>query len=212
MTPPDFVDALVQDLEPVRPASPWLRTALVWFASSWLLLGGLMFATGPLREGLWSQLASSPGFALQLGLGISASLAAIAAGLELGVPGAPSGLRLGVPVALCFAAWTCVTAMGLLDPEPVASLSANRSRCPIQIVACALPPFVFALHLVRRRALSVSIAAGALIGLGAGAVPAWWMYLTCTADAMHVMTYHLSPLPVLGVLGAATAWALRTRP
>jgi len=100
-----------------HPAAPQLQAMLSWCLVSWVIVGGATLAGGPLREGILAELMGSPRLALEFALGFGAGLAAIWAGLELGVPGAPCALRLWTPPVLLFGAWTLAIGYGLIHPS-----------------------------------------------------------------------------------------------
>jgi hypothetical protein len=205
MSQSDFVDALVADLERVRPAMPWSRAILVWVLMSWTIVGGVLLASGPLRSDLIAELLGSPGFVLELALGFAAGLTAIGAGLELGVPGAPSPLRLCTPPALLFCSWTLAVAYGLIDPGGPTTIEGIRVHCFVEILTVSLPPVTLAFYLLRGRVIFAQARAGLLVGAAAAALPALWMQLACVTEPSHVLKFHLSPILILGVLGALLA-------
>jgi len=56
--------------------------------------------------------------------------------------------------------------------------------------------------MLRRRAALQTMWTGALAGLAAAAVPALMMEFACMYEPAHILTMHLSPIPVITV-GAA---------
>jgi hypothetical protein len=205
MARPDLVDALVLDLEPVRPAAPWLSAMFSWCLVSWAIVGGTILASGPLRDGIVVQLMSSPRFALELALGFAAGLAAIWAGLELGVPGAPASRRLWTPPILLFGAWTLVVGYGLIQPSDPPMMDGKRVHCFMQTLLISLPPYTTALYLLRGRITYAQTRAGLLVGTAAAAIPALWMHVACHTEPLHVLMFHLSPILIVGLLGAIVA-------
>lgn len=205
MPRPDFVDALVADLEPVRPTAPWLHVMLAWCLVSWIIVGGAILASGPLRAGIVSELMGSPRFALELALGFAAGLAAIWAGLELGVPGAPSGPRLWTPPLLLFGAWTLAVGYELIDPSGPPRIDGMRVHCFMETLLVSLPPYTMALFFLRGRIAYAQTRTGLLVGAAAAAIPALWMHVACRAEPTHVLSFHLPPILIIGALGALVA-------
>lgn len=205
MLRPDFISALVADLEPVRPAAPWRQAMLSWCLLSWAIVGGAILASGPLRDGIATELMGSPRFALEIALGFAAGLAAIWAGLELGVPGAPSALRLWTPPLLLFGAWTLAIGYGLVHPSGPPTMDGKRVHCFIETLLVSLPPYTVALYFLRGRIAYAQSRAGLLVGAAAAAIPALWMYVACQAEPLHVLTFHLPPILIVGALGAVVA-------
>jgi hypothetical protein len=205
MHQPDFVDALVADLRPVRPAAPWLRAMLSWCLVSWTIVGGVILMSGPLRDGVVADLMASPRLAVELALGFAAGLAGIWAGLELGVPGGPSAQRLWTPPLLLFVAWVLMIGYGLIQPSDPATMDGKRMHCFLQTLLVSAPPYSVALYFLRARITHAQTRAGVLVGAAAAAIPALWMYVACRAEPLHVLTLHLSPILIVGVLGAVVA-------
>jgi hypothetical protein len=209
---PSFVDALVADLTPARPATPWLETLFGWCLVSWLIVSVAILVTGPLREGILGEFLTNPSFALQLVMGLGAGLAAIWAGLEIGVPGAPPAWRLWTPPLVFLTGWVVLVGIGLADPNGVTSMDGKRAHCFIQTLLAAMPPFAIGLSLLRRRVIFARKDAGFLVGIAAAAIPALWMHVACIAEAGHVLESHLSSVLIVGLLGAASAHWILPRP
>lgn len=205
MLRPDFVDALVADLDPVRPATPWLHAMLTWCLVSWVIVGSVILASGPLRTGVANELMQSPRFALELALGFGAGLAAIWAGLEFGVPGAPAGPRLWTPPLLLFGAWTLAVGYGLVHPSDPATFDGKRVHCFMETLLVSLPPYTVALYFLRGRIAYAQTRTGLLVGAAAAAIPALWMHVACRAEPTHVLSFHLPPILIIGALGALVA-------
>lgn len=205
MHQPDLVDALVADLRPVRPAAPWLRAMLSWCLVSWAIVGGAILMGGPLRDGVVADLMTSPRFAVELALGFAAGLAGIWAGLELGVPGAPSAQRLWTPPLLLFGAWILTICYGLIQPSGPSTMDGRRAHCFLQTLLVSLPPYSIALYFLRGRIVHAQTRSGILVGTAAAAIPALWMYVACQTEPLHVLMFHLSPILIVGVLGAVVA-------
>jgi len=205
MSRPDFIDALVADLGPVRPGMPWIRVTLSWFLVSWALVGAAILASGPLREGVLTELTGSPRFALELTLGFAAGLTAIWAGLEIGVPGASAARRFWTLPLLLFGAWTLAVGSGLIDPRTPTTPAGGRVHCFAQTLLISMPPYTAALHFLRDRIAYAHTRAGLLVGTAAAVLPALWMHVACQAEPLHVLLFHLSPILIVGLLGAVVA-------
>ncbi len=203
----EFIDLLVRDLEPVHPAPSWRSATGGWLAASWGIVGTLILATGSLHADGLAHLIEQPLVGVGVILGILTSVGAIAAGLELAVPGAPPAGRLLAVPGLLLTAWFGVLLIdwshgsGALEQM---SNAPHRLLCPMQTLLFALPPLAIALVQLDRRVPIASPLAGAVVGLAAGLVPAVWMQLACVSDPLHTFTHHLSPLLLLAPLGALT--------
>lgn len=184
---------------------------LIWCLISWAIVGGAILSGGPLRDGVLGELVESPRFAVELGLGFAAGLAAIWAGLELGVPGGPSAGRLWSPPAILSSAWILVVGYGLLDPSTPPGMNGKRADCFIQILQTALPSLALAIYLLRDRIAFSQSAAGLLVGSAAAAIPVLWMHIACQSGSGHVLTHHFPSILVVGGLGALLARRLLAR-
>jgi hypothetical protein len=205
MQPSEFLDALVADLVPTRPATPQSRVLLLWCLSSWVIVAAAILAGGPLREGFAGELMVSPRYALELGLGLGAGFAAIWAGLEIGVPGGPSPARRWCPPLILIAAWTFIVALGLFQPSTPPSMNGKRIYCFAQILLASLPPLILAIHFLRPRLAYARSSAGFLVGVAAAAIPALWMQVACRTGAAHVLSHHLFPILLSAAFGAVVA-------
>jgi len=210
-----FVDALVDDLVPVRPASAWSRSLLMLMPIAVGLVTVLILATGPLRpadagslmtERLWVEVA----------VGLLASIALVSAGLEVGVPGRPGLSRLLLPAALgagLFCAFILAGSTllpGLEGPAP--SMMGKREHCFIEGLVIGAVPALLLLSRLPARALSAGAPAGALLGAGGAVLPAIGMQIACMYEAGHALRFHLSPILLIGAASALLgAWLLRNR-
>jgi hypothetical protein len=69
----------------------------------------------------------------------------------------------------------------------------------------SLPPYTAALYFLRGRIAYARTQAGVLVGSAAAAIPALWMYVACQAEPLHVLIFHISPILIVGLLGAVVA-------
>lgn len=196
-----FVEALVDDLGPVRPAPSSARAVAHWALASGAGVIALLALSEPMRRPPLPALDSGP-FALELVLIALAALSAVAAGLELGVPGATAGRRWAV-LSLAFAAGGLgVLFWGEAFEPPMRSMLGKRPHCFLETIAASLPPLALALVFLRRRVVRGHAGAGALVGAAAAALPAIAMQLVCLHQADHALRCHFSPILMIAALGA----------
>lgn len=205
-----LIEALVDDLVPVRPAPPLARTWAFWTLAAWIIVGAIVLSTGALREGALETLAESPRYALEFLLSVMCSAAAILAGLEAGVPGSPGPRRLALPALVFGLAWIALVAYGVRDPVIEVSMLGKRALCSVQTILFALPLLGVALHALHRRALHSRTSSGVLLGIGAAAIPAAMMQLACLHDPFHTLTHHILAVALAGLIGGWAARRLRT--
>ena len=204
-----FLDALIEDLEPVQPASSWLRSALSWYGSASLFVVVAILATGPVRESLAIDLKSL-GFLLEVSVGAMAALGLCAAALEVGVPGAPSRLRLLLPGLTLLSAWLVLTVfgssiLGEVAGSPAHSMLGKREHCFIQGMSISILPLGVAILSLRRRSLYARSASGLLFGAAAGTLVSVSMQAACMYEPVHALRFHLSPILFLALAGAICA-------
>jgi hypothetical protein len=197
----DFIDALVAEIRPVRPALPWISAIAIWTLGSTLFVALTILMSGSMRAGLEADLRTLR-LPLELGFGAATLCAAIAASLEVGVPGAPSLLRLLTPVILTGSLWLSMTIYGEAIPGPTVSMDGKRAHCLIEGVMMSVPPTLLALLLLRQRGVRSRELAGALGGMAAASLPAIGMQLAGMYQPEHALRFHLSPVLSLGLLGA----------
>lgn len=207
-----LIDALVEDLVPVRPARSLTATLLGWGAISlpWVLLP--LLGHGGLRPDAGRALLSAGLPAWETIAGILAAAALSSAGLELGVPGARSA-RLSVPLPLVL---TGVWIGLLLVGEPVIGEGpmplGKRPHCFIESLGLATLPLALGLVAHSRRATRGHALAGSLMGGASACLPGLAMQLACMYDPAHALQYHLTPIlpaAALGALLGAAVGALR---
>ncbi len=211
MSQTDFLDALVKDLEPIQRTRSWSQAMIIWCVFSFGLVGAVILTIGPLRADILDELLASPRLFLELAIGIMAGMAAIAAGLEVGVPGSPAPSRLWSAPVLLFTAWVIVILIGLALPAAGHPSKAMRAHCFLQTMLVSLPSATMALYLLHGRILFKHGRAGWLAGTAAAALPALWMDLSCMTAPMHALQFHLSPILLIGAITAFLASRLLVR-
>jgi len=176
--------------------------AAAWLAAGALLVAAATLATGPLRPGLVRQLASEPGFGVDLLLGLLAGGAAVLGLMRLRVPGLALGARaatLGLLLWTAWAAWQLVELWSRTGPP---SMLGKRDGCVLEVLLFSLLPLAVALWMARRAAPLERAWTGLLAGLAAGVLPALAMQLACMDEPLHALALHLAP--VLAVAAAGT--------
>ena len=212
----NFVEALVQNLEPVQPAPSVGRVLLGWACLSGTVVVVGLLAAAPLREGALAALLTFPRYAAEWGFALIASFAAIAAGLEIGVPGQQDHRRLVALSIVAGGAWLGLVLVGaFLLGRPtgmVGPMVGKREGCELMVAALSAPAFGLAVAALHRRALFAGPGAYSLLAAGAAALPASAMQLACRYDPQHTLTHHLLPVLIAAGIGAALGYWARRRP
>ncbi len=199
----ELIRELAAELAPRRRLARAGAAALGWFAAAALLVGAATLATGPLRPGLLRQLATEPGFGIDLLLGALAAGVAVLGLMRLRIPGLANGTRAALPALGLFAAWAAWQLVEVLSRSAPASGLGQRPGCVFEVLLFALAPLALALWLARRAAPLQRAWTGLLAGVAAGALPALAMQLGCRYEPLHALGFHLAP-----ALGVALAGAL----
>ena len=206
-----LIRELAADLAPrPRLAAPGAAAA-GFLAAAALGVGAATLAVGPLRPGLLRQLASEPGFAVDLLLGGLAGLAAAVGLMRLRVPGRALGARAAALAGLLFTAWA---AWQLLDfwAGNAAPATRGRGACVLEVLLYSLPPLALALWLARRAAPLERGWTGLVAGIAAGVLPALAMQLACVDAPLHALRLHLAPVLAVAAAGALLGRLTLRRP
>jgi hypothetical protein len=198
----ELIRQLAAELAP-RPRLAGVGVAAAaWLAAGALLVGAATLATGPLRPGLLRQLASEPGFGLDLLLGVLAGGAAVLGLMRLRVPGLALGARAATLGLVAWAAWAAWQLLELWGRTAPPSTLGQRNGCVLEVLLYSLPPLTLALWMARRAAPLERGWTGLLAGLAAGVLPALAMQLACMDDPLHALGLHLAPVLAVAGLGA----------
>jgi hypothetical protein len=200
-----LIDSLAGDLTPVTPPLRPLPAALAWWLGSWVFVIAVTLATGPMRSGFETQLATIPRFALECLVGLAASLAAIWGALELAVPGPRSVWRRTAAAASLLGLWLVAYVIGTWAPAIEPSMLGKREGCFYQTLVFAVAPFLVGLWLLRRRVVLDRAWAGLWLGAAAAGIPALIMQVACMYDPLHMLEAHLLPVLMIAGLGAVSA-------
>ena len=197
------IDALVEDLAPVKVAPRPERLAMLWLLASFVWGVGVTVAIGSLRPGALQQLVDHPRFLAEVAFGLIGIFAVIFAVLRSATPGA--GVRSVAWVAAgALGLWLGNILLGFAVPTLDSGMLGKRPHCFSETLLYALPPFVVGAVLLRRLYPLRPIASLVGAGLASGLLPAWIMQLACMYDTTHILTHHVLP----GLLLVPFAWVV----
>ncbi len=202
---PSFIDALADDLQPIRPAQSVKHALVAWSIFSWTITGSLLFMTAPLDLGIAGTLSISPRKVMEFILVALTALVSAVAGFEWGVPGDTLARRLLLPLTLIGLLSISSIASGLFEPATESLVLSLRPYCNIQIVAFAFPGLALGLVVMANRSIFRPVAAGALMGVAAGMISASSMQLACHSDPFHAIVYHFMPIALVAIVGGVSA-------
>jgi len=197
----ELIRDLVADLRPVRRAGRIGRSTAAWLALAGAYSIFAVLATGPLRPGALQNVLIVPAFGLETVLAVLAIIALAHAALRTAIPGDPQR-PWSIAIALGLAgAWVSVYVIGLWYPaHPVSALGA-RNDCIWQTLLFSMPSGALLLWLSRRLLPLSPRLTGVLAGAAAAAIPGALMQFGCMYEPAHILTAHVSPMPIMAAVG-----------
>ena len=88
----------------------------------------------------------------------------------------------------------------------------KREHCVWETFIYALPPMLLAFVLTRRLYPLQPVHTAMYFSLAAGMMPALYMQIACMYAPAHILQFHILPGLMVVFVGAAIAWAGRSRP
>jgi hypothetical protein len=205
----ELIAKLTADLTPVKTAPPPLRVAGLWWLGSWLFVIVVTLLTGPLRPGAFVDLLTSAQFAAESLVGFFAAALIAAWVFEDSIPGTRRRglLLLGLAAV---ATWLIAYVVGLEYPALEPSMAGKRAGCVLQTLLFAAPPMVAGIWLTNRNYFPLApLRSAALIGLAGAMLPALFMQFACMYDPLHILRFHILPIPGVVIAGVIGAWVAR---
>ena len=200
----DLIDSLCADLEPVKPAMPPDRQALLWLGISAVYVILVTAYLGPLRPNALQQLLTVPRFFVETAMGVVAIALVGVCAFRAAVPGRLSRRFAKVSMAL-LVIWLLQYVIGLVDPSLEPSMLGKREPCWLQAMLIAIPPMLVAFVLTRRLYPLNPLATSVSFSLAAGLLPALYMQLACMYVVPHILKYHILPGLAVALLGCVLA-------
>jgi hypothetical protein len=211
MTTDDLVRELAADLQPVRRLRAVEQRTWVWgLLALGLVLAGV-WAFG-LRPDLVQKLSDRSFLAEVTALVVLCVLASRSA-FHLSVPGLEHGWSTLARPAAALAVWALLVAARYPGEDP-GSLSLNGLWCVLKLSMLSFAPTVAAFLMLRKAAPLRRAWTGGCALLAAGALAMVGVETMCAHDgAAHVLVFHVLPVAVAAVLGAAAGrWFLDRAP
>jgi hypothetical protein len=202
-----IVERLVGDAPPVHRLRPPVVRLVAWlFLPVVVIVSAVAWSH---RPDLAEQLRRPP-FVLGVGTLLVAALVTAWLALRAAVPGGePRRQAVGLALALAGTA-VLLLPWGPIDTVvPLGRFVETGARCFLMTALMAVPTFVALFVALRRGATLAPLAAGGLAGTAALLLAAAAMRVACPADdALHLITWHMLPIPVGVALSAlaGVAW------
>lgn len=208
----ELIERLVAEAQPVRPLAGPAQRAAWWTAAAIAVAGLGVLYFGPRRD--VAEMWSSPMLLARLALlGVTLWLAVTTA-FRLSVPGGE---------ARAWARWWPLVALGAVVALSTAEVlsgavtgaigSPMRSwMCVRKVAFVGMLPAILAIALIQRAA-PIEPRWAALLGMvAAGAAGAMTSEISCPIQApLHVLLWHVLPVAVFGMVGAAVGGLLWDR-
>lgn len=181
------------------------RTAdmvIYWLVLNFIAAIFLVYYAGPFREGSLQQAYENPQFFIESLTGLLAIIILGVTAFRSGIPSNISSLKLFAPAVLLFLTWLGFYIVGIWSPalEP-STLGMRKVPCYLETVLYGLPSLALGLFFIGRLWPLHGARTGLVIGLAAGATPALIMQFACMYAPLHIITHHLLPGLMLGVIG-----------
>jgi len=211
----DVINQLVEDLPTGNIRWVGTTQTIVWLILGTIMTVVLTIMAGPLRPGVGEQLVSEPRFLLETILGVVAITSAGVVAIKTAVP-AGNHAKLVVFTVIAMILWLSNYVIGLYFPTMELGMLGKRAHCLWETILFALPTMAMGFWIVKRGYVLNWPLAGFAIGLVAGFIPGYLMQLACMYDARHILTAHIAPVFVVGILGALVGvsiqyWSNRPR-
>ncbi|MEO0334988.1 MAG: NrsF family protein [Pseudomonadota bacterium] len=203
-----FIQSLQAELTAVKPLkSPVVRSAL-WCLATFGFSLGLLLMTGPLRPGVFAQLAK-PQFLAETILGFLPLWTASYALFRLNIPGIKVS---SVDIALSFfpfVLFSLFLVYGMLvEPALAPSMAGKREHCVVEVAYVSVLPLIFLLWQLKQGYSLYTPTQFMLMGIAASSVPMAAMQMICMYDPTHNLKFHFGPALVVAFVstGIGTLW------
>ncbi|HKK15292.1 MAG TPA: NrsF family protein [Gammaproteobacteria bacterium] len=199
----ELIAELSRDLMPSRRTGMTIDIIIYWLVFNFTVAMLLIWYAGPFREGSIQQARANPQFLLESIVGLSAIILLAISAVRSGIPSNVTSLKRYTPALLLLLTWLGFYIFGLWSPALEPSMLGKRELLPcyLETVIYGLPSLLMGLYLIGRLWPLHGSWSGLIIGLAAGATPALIMQFACMYIPAHIITHHLIPGLLLGVIG-----------
>ena len=198
-----LIGLMTDELAPVSRPGTVYRQVLLWLLVSLCFAVLAMLMVAPVRPGALDQLVSAPRFAGEMMLGMAAIVMLTIALFCVGIPGHPHTRRALVSGLLLLVLWVTTLAVELFYPVLPASTVGERHHCYLEVMLWSQPMIILGAVCWQRLVVSHALLGGALLGLTSGFAVAVLMSLFCVAQPGHDLVFHMLPVLVTALAGAA---------
>lgn len=198
----ELISELSRDLTATGRTGQTVDFIIYWLLFNFIVTLLLISFTGSFREGSLQQAYDHPQFLLESLTGLLAIIGLAVTAFHSGIPSNISGMKRLSPSLLLLFIWLGFYVFGLWSPALEPSMLGKREfYCYVETIMYGLPSLALGFYLVGRLWPLHGAQTGLLIGLAAGATPALIMQFACMYIPVHIITHHLIPGLMLGVIG-----------
>ena len=208
----ELIAELSNDLPVSVRAGRTLDLIAFWLTFNFVVALLLTWAMGPFREGSLQQAYQHPQFLFESLTGVFTIVLLSVAAFHSAIPANISRIKQFTPALLLMFIWIGFYVVGLISPalEP-SPLGMRDLPCYLETLAYGIPSLLLGLYFINRLWPLHGAWSGMSIGLAAGATPALIMQFACMYVPSHIITHHLLPGLMLGVIGLVAGKYLLTR-
>ena len=208
----ELISELSNDLQATSRSGQTLDLIVYWLVFNFVVALLLTWAMGPFRENSLQQAYEHPQFLLESLTGLFAIVVLSVAAFHSAIPANISRVKQFTPALLLLLLWIGFYVFGLWSPALEPSNAGMRNLlCYFETMIYGIPSLVLGLYVINRLWPLHGAWSGLSIGLAAGATPALIMQFACMYVPMHIITHHLLPGLMLGLVGLVAGKLLLTR-
>ncbi|MGI1678698.1 MAG: DUF1109 domain-containing protein [Cellvibrionaceae bacterium] len=196
-----LVDQLIAELPDSKSHYNVYLLLFGWICIAWIFSIGMTLLQAPLRTSWAEQLATSPQFILEMGLGLAVVVLIALITFQKAVPALSRFSILIAAVVVTFL-WLATLSVEIYFPPFSPSMEGKRALCDLEVVAYSIPLMVLGFVILKKGFVLNWTAAGFGVGLASGFIPALLMQLACMYNPSHALQCHILPAVLVGGIGA----------
>lgn len=199
----ELIAGLSQDLSTSSRAGRTLDIIIYWLIFNFTVALLLTWTAGPFREGSLQQIQQSPQFLAESITGLFAIVLLGTSAIRSGIPADTSWLKRYSPALLLLLVWIGFYIVGLWSPALEPSMLGKRELIPcyLETILYSLPSLALGVYLIGRLWPLQASWSGLIVGLAAGSTSALIMQFACMYIPTHIITHHIIPGLLVGVIG-----------
>ena len=198
----ELISELVHDLPASSRSGRTLDIILLWLVLNFTIALLLISFTGSFREGSLQQAIEYPRFLVESLTGMLAIVLLAVGAFHSGIPSNIPDMKRFLPALMVLIAWLGFYVVGIWSPALEPSMLGKRNfLCYVETLLYGLPSMVIGFYLIGRLWPLRGAWTGLMIGLAAGATSALIMQFACMYIPVHIITHHLIPGLILGLIG-----------